>query len=293
MKAILIILQILVLTIAAYEGAGIVYKTILPPGENESEKPGASSVILHDNEDQTSKTAHLESYEIIRTRNLFDVLTRKPEPDRPETAEDAQQTPVEKSDLKLALWGTVIAEPPSGSYAVIENQATREQALYQTGDSLVGAVLKQILRNKVILTKEGQDQFLEIDESKRPAIPMTASLPLPELESEPRPVSFSPSDDMAAESDPADLSDLMRQVRIRPYFSDGKPSGLLLYGIRNDSIFQAAGFKNGDIIQAINGNQILSAMDAQAVYQALQDGAGTQTIQVTILRRGEPMEIML
>ena len=293
MKAVLIGLQILMLTFTAYESAGIVYKTFLPPGKNESEKMETASGTSRDNEGQALQTSSLTNHDTISTRNLFDVLTRKPDPDRPASAEDTRQETIEQSELKLALWGTVMADSPSGSYAVIENQATREQALYQTGDTLVGAVLKAIMRNKIILTKDGQDQYLEIDDTRRPIVSATAGLPLPELEPEPQPVSPSPLDDMTAESAPADLSDLMKQVRIRPFFTDGKPSGLLLYGIRKDSIFQAAGFKNGDIIQTVNGNQISSPGDVQALYQSLEAGAGSQTIQITILRQGEPLEIML
>lgn len=293
MKAFLIGLQILMLILSAHESTGIIYKTILPPDENESKKTEIPSKISPDNTNQTLPPPHLIDYDIISARNLFDVQIREPDPDQPASAEETRQETIEQSDLKLALWGTVIANSPSGSYAVIENQATREQVLYQTGDTLVGAVLKQILRNKVILTKDGQTQYLEINDTKCLAVPASASLPLPELDPVPRTLSSFPLDEMAAESAPDTLADLMKQVRIRPFFSNGKPSGLLLYGIENNSIFQSAGFKNGDIIQTINGNQISRAGDALAFYQELAAEAGLQTIQVTILRQGAPMEIIL
>jgi type II secretion system protein C len=295
MKSALILLQFLLLTIAAYESAGILYKDMLPGNNSKPLDRLKSAGSIQDPKEKLPPASPSKNYEIISTRNIFDVLIHKLEPTGRETqTQTTDPVPLKKTELKLALWGTVISESPSGSYAVIENQAKREQSLYQTGDTVADAVIKQILRNKVILTLDNQDQVLEVDDSKHPAGLTTAALPLPELEDPPDPLSPHPLEDTASESDPGDISDLMKQVRIRPYFSNGKLSGVLLYGIRNDSIFQSAGFRNGDIIQTVNGNQISSPEEAQAVYQVLQEGeAGSQTIPVTLLRQGKTMEIML
>jgi type II secretion system protein C len=295
MKSVLIFLQFILLTIVAYEGAGILYKDILPENRDNPSDWLKNAGTIQDHQKKPLTASPSKNYDIISTRNLFDVMVQKPDPAGQENqTQITEAVPLKKTELKLALWGTVISESPSGSYAVIENQAKREQALYQTGDTVSDAVIKQIMRNKVILTVDNQDQVLEVDDSIRPSAPMTAALPLPELEEPPDPLSPHPLEDPAGESDPGDISDLMKQVRIRPYFSNGKLSGVLLYGIRNDSIFQAAGFRNGDIIQTVNGNQISSPEEAQAIYQVLQEGeAGSQTIPVTLLRQGKTMEIML
>lgn len=85
----------------------------------------------------------------------------------------------------------------------------------------------------------------------------------------------------------------MKQARIRPFFSDGKPDGLLLYGIRNDSTFQQIGLRNGDIIKSINGSDILSAQDAVTLYQSLNTALDEMPdIRFTIQRRGKIQEIV-
>jgi type II secretion system protein C len=294
-KSVLILLQFILLAIAAYEGAGILYKDMLPenPGKPSDEQENAGTIP--DQKEKTVAASPLKSYEIISTRNLFDVRVQKPDPDgRENQTQNTEAVPLKKTELKLALWGTVISESSAGSYAVIENQDTREQALYQTGDTVADAVIKQILRNKIILTLDNQDQVLEVDDSKHPPGPMTSALPLPELEEPLQPLSFHPLEDPAGESDSGDIPDLMKQVRIRPYFSNGKLSGALLYGIKDDSFLHAAGFRNGDIIQTVDGNEISSPGEALAVLQALQEGkAGSQTIPATLLRQGKIMEIML
>jgi general secretion pathway protein C len=68
---------------------------------------------------------------------------------------------------------------------------------------------------------------------------------------------------------------------------------LLLYGIRNDSVFQQIGLKNGDIIKSINGSDILSAQDAVTIYQSLAAPLEeVPDIQFTIQRRGKIQEIV-
>jgi general secretion pathway protein C len=85
----------------------------------------------------------------------------------------------------------------------------------------------------------------------------------------------------------------MKQARIRPFFSDGKPDGLLLYGIRNDSVFQQIGLKNGDIVKSINGSDILSAQDAVTIYQSLNTPLEEMPdIRFTVQRRGKIQEIV-
>jgi general secretion pathway protein C len=287
-------LQVLLLAFAAYQGAGILYKEI------RTTTSGSASGLLEnagtglDPGEKSPPALDLENYDIITTRNLFKVLTHKQESFGQENLPDiTDPSATQKTGPALALWGTVVSESPSGSYAVIENQATREQGLYQAGDTVADAMIKEILRNKVILSMDDQDQILAVDDSKRPSAPMNAMLALPETGEMPQPMFPHPLDDPAIESDPADMSALMKQVRVRPFFSNGQPVGILLYGIGNGSAFHDAGFRNGDIIQAVNGSPVSSPRDAQPVYQALQAGAGSQTIQVTLLRQGETMDIML
>jgi general secretion pathway protein C len=85
----------------------------------------------------------------------------------------------------------------------------------------------------------------------------------------------------------------MKQARIRPFFTDGKPDGLLLYGIRNDSVFHQIGLRNGDIIKSINGSDTLSAQDAVNMYQSLDASLEEiSDIRFTVLRRGKTQDIV-
>jgi len=77
---------------------------------------------------------------------------------------------------------------------------------------------------------------------------------------------------------------MLTQVRIRPYFSEGKPDGFLVSRIKQGSIFQKMGLKNGDVIQGVNDSPIGSADDMLGLYKELQSGS---EITLNIKRRGK------
>ena len=87
------------------------------------------------------------------------------------------------------------------------------------------------------------------------------------------------------ESAVKDVNTLMKQVRIRPHFRNGKPDGLRLTGIRPNSIFYNMGLKSGDIITGVNSNNIESVDDVLKLYQNLQSSS---SVRLQIKRRGRP-----
>ena len=70
---------------------------------------------------------------------------------------------IKETNLKLTLWGTVTGQDKR-SYAVIEDSKAREQNLYRTGDSIQNAVVKLILREKVVLRVGDRDEILAMEE---------------------------------------------------------------------------------------------------------------------------------
>jgi general secretion pathway protein C len=80
-----------------------------------------------------------------------------------------------------------------------------------------------------------------------------------------------------------DVNALMRQARFRPYFRNGKPDGLLLTGVRPNSIFRKMGLRNGDIIMGVDEQDIKSVDDALMFYQNLKSSSSAK---LQIKRRG-------
>ena len=80
----------------------------------------------------------------------------------------------------------------------------------------------------------------------------------------------------------------MSQVRIRPYFNRGRPDGLSVNNIKRDSIFNKMGWRNGDVVQGINGKKIKTVDDVMSLYQQLNSASD---VNLAIKRRGRTMNL--
>lgn len=70
-----------------------------------------------------------------------------------------------------------------------------------------------------------------------------------------------------------DLASLGQQVRIVPNYKNGKYSGVRMIGMQDSSLFGEIGFQNGDILLAVNGEQLDSPNKALSLYEALKNKA--------------------
>jgi general secretion pathway protein C len=107
------------------------------------------------------KIPPLSKYKTILERNIFHSSTQ--------SAATAEKTIIENikpTERNLKLWGTVVGNDPARAYAIIEESGTnsrrRQQSLYKRGDIVQGAEIKKILREKVILNANGDNEILRI-----------------------------------------------------------------------------------------------------------------------------------
>lgn len=285
MKSIFYIINGFLIILSGYFCTNIFYKSIVP----DAVAPLADDRMLlaPDTADQPSTKSGLnrQKNNAIARRNLFKVevekqssASRKPVEKRPEK--------LEPTHLKLSLWGTVTGG--GEKYAVIEDKKAREQSLYLVGDMIQGAKLKEILRQKVVLEFEGRDQVLEMETDTRQSSvsPIRRKIQTPSIQAPVVP-SFQklPSLDQL----PENLGDIMRQIKFRPHFNEGEPDGLMVYGIRPNSIFREVGLRNGDIVKDINGTPVNTPEDAVSLFEEIMN---SDQSKVTLFRRGETKELV-
>ena len=274
MKKYFAALNILLIAVAVYFSVTAFYKVATANLNNAPPREVTTRHVIS-SEDETVHP--MSFYNAIVERNLFN--SKK---GAGQHAERLDIESLEPTDLKLKLLGTVSGNNKK-AYAVIEDTAKKHQDLYRIGDSIQNATLKMILREKVILRVNGKDEILGIEEasgSQKTRI-------------------VSKSADMATsqnitlkrsriETAVKDVNNLMKQVRIRPHFTNGKPDGLRLTGIRPNSIFYNMGLKSGDIITGVNSNNIESVDDVLKFYQSLQSSS---SVALQVKRRGRPKTI--
>jgi len=228
-------------------------------------------------------------YAAIHNRDIFNSV--KPEPEK--SAE-----PPKPTELKLKLWGVAIHSDGRPSYCIIEDLTSHKQELYRVNDKLAGNVtIKAVEWDRIILERDGRDEVLELAASQGgPAIARPAPVAAP---SGPAAAAASPSgnphirqvsdtqyniDRSEVDSALDNMSQLFTQIRAVPHFEGGQSTGFRLFAIRQNSLFDNIGLRNGDIIQSINGSQINDPTRALALLQELRSA---QQLNVQVLRNKE------
>jgi len=263
------IFNLLALSIVIYTGVGVFYRVVRAKLRQVDTK---TSVVQHIPDDKAHLKLPLDDYRPIMERNIFGSTDRTSE----ET--NAEIEALEPTSLKIALLGTV-AGISQNAVAVIEETDKKKQGLYKVGDSIQNAVIKMILRGKVILRVEDRDEILTMEEEA------VRSTEKEHLASRPRgrgtTVTVRRSD---VEQSLKNINNILSQVRIRPHFRNGKPDGLALSRIKAGSIFAKLGLKNGDIVQGMNDKSIKSPDDILALYKKLKSGS---RVKLEIDRKGQ------
>ncbi|MBW2708925.1 MAG: PDZ domain-containing protein [Deltaproteobacteria bacterium] len=185
--------------------------------------------------------------------------------EKPEEMGAEQIAALKPTSLNIVLLGTV-SGPQRVAFAVMEEKGKRKQGLYQTGDMVQGALIKKVLRGKVIIEVKGKDEILEMEQAKagkrggagtgRRNDGYTITVAHDDLQ-----------------KSLGNINSLLTQVRIRPLIKNGKPDGLVLSHVKPGSIFSKLGLKNGDVVKKIDDKLIKSPDDAFAFYNRLKSGA--------------------
>jgi general secretion pathway protein C len=290
MQRSLTILNILLIAGAVYLGVSAFSKITA----KDQGRPGLSGSIPEKASAlQTETRQPMSYYSIISGRNLFNT---KPAAEIKDESIDIGA--LKKTDLRLKLWGTVTGDD-AGAYAVIEEAGTREQNLYRVGDTVQQATVKMILREKVVINVEGKDEILEIEEvvaggtkkkrasesfprRKKKISENRAGGTRRQQASRNRPQRINLKSAQIKEM-LEDTDELMRQIKMRPHFEDGKPDGLTLSNIKPSSIFRKMGLRNGDVISNIDGEDIQTQNDAMQIFESLKSSS---TVKLQVKRKG-------
>ena len=278
MRTYLILINVLLLTGAAYLGVSSFYQVVGARFE-------VIGPTIEDSEKETAPTREsvnpLSEYKAIEERNLFRLAGKQEETGPVKVDIEALQ----ETRLQLKLWGTVTGNGQN-AYAVIEDIKQRVQQLYHVEDAILNAIVKEIHREKVILEVDGAFEVLQMEEIRGTAGRSNVARLKRDRKPEGSKTLGSKSISLKRERiDEAvnDLGNLMKQVRIRPHYKDGQSDGLTLSGIRSSSIFSEMGFRNGDVIVGVDGKNIESVDDALSLYENLQSA---ENVQVQLRRRG-------
>jgi len=291
-KRLFILLNLGLVTLGIFFGVDLFYQVLtaelFPVTAGASITADQNAAIQRNTGKSRNTEAHssFSAYQSILARDLFKT-TATPEAE-PE-AEAIELDKLKETRLNLRLWGTITGTSET-AYAVIEDKSKNRQGLYHEGDAIQNATVKMILRKKVVLRVNGEDEILVMEDEKEQSGHMSAALEEREPDAE---YSYAVGEQVSIDREEInsalnDINQLMQQVRVRPHFKNGKPNGLILTHIRNDSIFRELGLQSGDVVKGVNGEQIESVDDALKFYNNLKSSA---SVQLQIERGGQEKSI--
>jgi general secretion pathway protein C len=257
----------LVLTVVIYSGVHIFYKIV---GAHLDDTP-LTAVTQNTSAMNLSRKRPLSEYRVITEKKIFVSAKEAAMISEQDATEGLQPT-----SLNLILLGTV-SSIQGEDYAVIEEEPRKKQDLYKVGDTVQGAAIKRILRQKVVLRVGDTDEVLSMDEKPQGDILQAGGMPLSRRGSR---IPLRHSD---IEKSMGNIGSLLSQARIQPHFKGGKADGFRLSRIKPNSLFTKMGFRNGDIVHKINNRSIKTTNDMVSLYQNLRSG---QEVALEITRRG-------
>ncbi|MGD2036313.1 MAG: helix-turn-helix domain-containing protein [Desulfobacterales bacterium] len=240
----------------------------------------------------------LDGYRQIWERNLFNTGTVKP--DSAEKIALATLAPAKKG-LGLKLVGTVVADDPRMSRAIIDNRSIRKQEVYREGENAGKVKIKKILRNNVVIATADGDELLtvEIKESSK-SFPVarspytgSRSTPAQPASDTRRQRARTSSINLKREdvSDSlADIDGLMQQMSVTPYMQGEQDSGFRITNIPRDSVLRRMGLRSRDVIVGIDDETITSPDQAADFLQRLASG-GEVTIKFKRRRRTRQIKL--
>ncbi|MCP3168538.1 type II secretion system protein GspC [Myxococcus qinghaiensis] len=190
-----------------------------------------------------------------------------------------------RSARRAKLVGTLTSREPIWSLASVEDLDSRRVRSLRVGDVLQDAEVIVIERERIIVTREGQQEVIDREGPGGP--PSTGT-----------PVSASSDSgggirrvgehayevpDTYLDLDQWTQGSALTQARIVPAFREGTPQGFKLFSIRPGSVYEKLGLQNGDILQRINGVALDSTEKALEQYMLLKK---SRHLEVDIDRGG-------
>src|SRR5690606_34143981 len=182
---------------------------------------------------------------------------------------------VAETRLNLSLRGTITANDPAQSIAIIAASG-RDERVYAINDTVApSTTLHAVYPDRVILNRNGALEALKLPQEYE----QSASAPVRRSVAR-QPADANPSIQEVLTENVTKLADVIRPT---PYFVGGQQQGFRVYPGRNRKQFAALGLRPGDLIKDVNGASLTDPQQAMQIFQSLGDA---DQVTVTVERNG-------
>jgi general secretion pathway protein C len=225
------------------------------------------------------KNQRFNEYELLsKWENLY-----KTQEDIQEVKFEGKFPPVELKATSVGAKNFALIKINGKSYIVSENQDIQDLKVIEIGKDYIvvkyNNTKKKITFSNTAQTISKKSNFSNVSVSTAPAINYQNT----EQNLKSNTISKSEVDKLTA-----DPGIMFTQIRILPYIENGRTRGFRLSWIKPNSLFQKMGLRTGDVLIAINNQEITTAEDAFRILQIIRNAP---SFKVTILRNGKMVEL--
>ena len=187
----------------------------------------------------------------------------------------------------IRLKGTYLGG--DASFVVIEDGS--ESKFVYIGDRFRGYRLDRVGERKVLFKKGGKSYYVLLDDKKsspsRSSSHFNTNNNISNQDSQTNGGSINLSrDEMKSYIKNPDK--IWSNIRIQEIRKNGELGGFRVNYVKRGSFFEKAGLRSGDIIKAIDGNEIRSLGDVMKYYT---NADNLDTLTLTVLRNGSEMDL--
>lgn len=257
-----IFIELLVVTVGSYFMADACYalffveQNIVP--KHVTRKVATTATL--------EKQVALSSFKLIEQRNLLKVKNAPPAPKRNKPKKKSTPQAISISKRGFHLLGTICAETPSKSWAIVLYK--NKQSLYRNGSTISGWKVVEIKRREIILQRGKVKERLLIDgKSAKTARGSSGE----------RVVARS-----YIKNQLKDLSKVASSIQIVPK-TKGRTKGLYVQSLHSRSFLYNMGLRKGDLLVKANGKTLTSFGDAASLMAMLDKN----NISLDIIRKGK------
>ncbi len=226
-------------------------------------------------------------YNVIAQRNLFAGADKAGAAPTGAPVAETPDSPAATEELGLSLIGT-LAGGPTASRAILQESRTNKTDSYRIGDSVAAATVEAIQRETVVLRYQGRLVVLKQCPGKAEGKEPKPREGGPKIEAA-GPAGAGRSQPAAAPEAPrfagrsGSMAEVFRQATIEPYVKNSRTEGLKITGLEKIPLAERLGLQNGDVVQAINGQQLTSK---QKAFQVLMKARTQSKVDIQLLRDG-------
>jgi general secretion pathway protein C len=197
------------------------------------------------------------------------------------STQDPNNAPLSSANLVLA--GTIATQDPKHGVAIISDGGPSK--VYSVGENVNGASLHSVYLDHVILNRAGVLETLLLPR----LLASNTNRQAPSRHSSPQAAAAVDNIRRMVQQDPGILDQVMRTVASYDNVA-GKLRGFRAYPGRNRAIFAKLGLKPGDLVTAINGQELDDPQHSQEVFNTIQT---SDSVNVTVERGGQKQELSL